>query len=170
MVSAIVIGPGRVNFSFLFVCAPRELRLEGVHAALEPQRPHHLRHHRFVAVGADAHLDLVGEVDALDALQEAVHEVLARLLAVADDVDAGVLLLLDGEEGGVALGLLQVGALEPPRRPQLVGLGQPGRLRQAAGDGGLEHGAPPRQVRRRRAFAGRRWTGSASAGIVEARS
>ena len=35
------------------------------------------------------------EVDALDLLQKAVHEVLARLLAVGDDVDPRVLLLLD---------------------------------------------------------------------------
>ncbi len=141
MVSAMVMGPGSVNFSFRLVWARASLRLHGVHPALEAHRRHHLRHHRFVAVGADAHLHLVGEVDALDALQEAVHEVLARLLAVADDVDAGVLLLLDGEQGGVALGRLERRAFEPPRRPQPVGLGEPGRLRQAAGDGGLEHGA-----------------------------
>jgi hypothetical protein len=46
----------------------REPCLHGVHTALEAHRPHHLRHHRLVAVGADAHLDFVREVDALDAL------------------------------------------------------------------------------------------------------
>jgi hypothetical protein len=69
---------------------------------------------------------------------------LARLLAVADDVDTGILLALDGEERGVALGLLECGALEPPWGPQGIGLGQPGRLGQAAGDGCLKHGLPPR--------------------------
>ena len=96
-------GQGELELS-LRVCAG-EPRLHRVHAAPEAHRPHHLRHHRLIAVGADAHLHLVGEVDALDPLQEAVHEMLARLLAVADDVDAGILLLLDGKQRGVALGL-----------------------------------------------------------------
>jgi hypothetical protein len=89
--------------------------------------------HRLVAVVADAHLDAF-EVDAVDRFEKAVHEMLARLLAVGDDVDAGVLLQLEREERGVALGLGQLLAFEPPRRPQLVGLGEPGRFRQAAGD------------------------------------
>ncbi len=67
-------------------------RLGCVHAAGQPQRAGDRRHHRLVAIVANAHLDLVGEVDALDALQEAVHEVLARLFAVGNDVDAGVFL------------------------------------------------------------------------------
>ena len=65
-----------------------------VHAPLELQRAGHHRHHRVVAVVADAHLHLALEVDALDVLEEAVDEVLARLLAVGDDVQAGVFLLL----------------------------------------------------------------------------
>jgi hypothetical protein len=54
-----------------------------------------------------------------------VDEVLARLLAVGDDVDAGILLKLDGEERRVALAGFEVGAGKPPRRPQLVGFGEP---------------------------------------------
>ena len=73
-------------------------RLEVVDAALQPQRRHHLRHHRLVAVVADAHLDLVGEVDALDRLEKAVDEMLPRLLAVGDDVDAGILLQLQRQD------------------------------------------------------------------------
>ncbi len=119
---------------------PRQLRLEGMHAALQPQRRHHLRHHRVVAVVADAHLHLVLEVDAFDALEEAVHEVLARLLAVAHDVQAGVLLRLDPQQRGVGLGLAQFVALRLPLRPELAGLGQPRGLGQAAGGGGGEHG------------------------------
>ena len=134
-------GAGQGEFQFPPGVGARQLRFHRVHPPLEADWRHHLRHHRFVAVGADAHLHLVGEVDALDAFQEAVHEVLARLLAVADDVDARILLLLDGEQGGIALGRLERRAFEPPGRPQPVGLGEPGRLRQAAGNGGLEHGA-----------------------------
>src|SRR5690606_14560534 len=47
--------------------------------------------------------------------------------------DAGVLLLLDPDEGGVALRLLEFLALQLPFRPELFGLGQPARFRQAAG-------------------------------------
>jgi hypothetical protein len=131
-----VIGPGSVNF--LFRMARQNTRFRLVDPPFEPQRPHHLRHHRVVAVVADAHLHLVLEIDAFDELEEAVHEVLARLLAIADDVDAGVLLLLEPKQGGVALGALQLCALRAPRRPELAGLGEPAGLGQAAGDGGLE--------------------------------
>ena len=117
----------------------RELRLGRVHAALEPELAGDLRHHRLVAVGADADLDLVGEVDAVDELDEAVHEVLPRLLAVGHDVDAAILLQLEREQGSVALGPFELSAGEPPGRPQAVRLREPGRLRQAAGDGGVEH-------------------------------
>jgi hypothetical protein len=40
-----------------------------------------------------------------------VHEVLPRLLAVRDDVDAGVLLLLQPEERCIALGGGEIRAL-----------------------------------------------------------
>ena len=63
---------------------------------------------------------------------------LARLLTVADDVDAGVFLLLHGEQRGVELGFRERLARELPRRPQLVRLGKPSGFRQAAGDGGGE--------------------------------
>ena len=101
----------------------------------------HHRHHRFVAVGADSHLDLVREVDAVDEFQKAVDEMLTRLFAVADDVDAGVLLPFDRKQRGVELGRGQFIALQPPLRPQLVRFGEPGRFRQAAGDGRRKHHA-----------------------------
>jgi hypothetical protein len=69
------------------------------------------------------------EVDAFDLFEKAVHEMLARLLAVADDVDATVLLQLERQDGGVAFGVVQLGACEPPLRPELVRLGEPGGLR-----------------------------------------
>ena len=61
---------------------------------------------------------------------------LARLLAVADDVDAGVLLQFYRDQRGVVLGGGKLFALQAPRRPQLVRLREPGGFRQAAGDGG----------------------------------
>ena len=107
----------------------RQLGFEGMHAALEAQRRDHLRHHRVIAVVADAHLHLVLEVDALDLFEEAVHEVLARLLAIAHDVQARVFLRLDPQQGGVGLGLEQRIAFGHPLRPELVGFSQPGRFR-----------------------------------------
>jgi hypothetical protein len=53
-----------------------------------------------------------------------MDEVLARLLAVGDDVDAGILLQLDGEKRRVALAGFEVRPGKPPRRPQLVGFGK----------------------------------------------
>ena len=110
-----------------------------MHAALESEIAAHHRHPGFVAVGADAHLDLVGEIDAIDEFQKAMHEMLARHFAVADDVDAGVLLHFDREQRGVELGLREIVTLQPPLRPQSVRLGEPGRFRQAAGDGCRKH-------------------------------
>jgi hypothetical protein len=95
----------------------RVARLGGVHAPLEAQRAGDRRYHRFVAVLADAYFDLAREVDAVDEFQEPMHEMLARLFAVGDDIDAGVLLAFDRKQGRVelALGKLRPGKL--PRRP-----------------------------------------------------
>src|SRR3546814_16594371 len=87
-------------------------------------------YHRLVAVGADAHLDLVLEVDAVDEFEEAVHEMLPALFAVADGVQPGIFLLLDPQQRGIALGEIKLLAHGLPQRPQLVGLGQPERFRQ----------------------------------------
>ncbi len=65
-----------------------------------------------------------------------MDEVLARLFAVADDVNAGVLLKFEREKRGVVLGLRQFVAIEPSWRPQPVRLGKPGRFWQTFGDGG----------------------------------
>ena len=145
MVSAMVIGPGRVNFSLRLVCA------RAACASIAWTRPFsrsgagHDRHHRLVAVVADSHLDLVREIDAVDPLQKSVHEMLARLFAVADDVDAAIFLQLHRKDGGVALAFREFIALQPPGGPKLFGLCKPGRFRQAAGDGGLEHVPPDRR-------------------------
>src|SRR5262245_157891 len=78
-------------------------------------------------------------IDTLHTLQKAVNKVLTCLFAVADNVDAGILLFLDGEQGRVLFGGFQCLPLEAPRRPQFVGFREPTGLRQAAGDRGLEH-------------------------------
>ena len=78
----------------------------------------------------------MGEIDALDFSQETVHEMLARLLALGDDIDAGVFLQLYRQHGGVALGALKLGTAGLPGRPQHVGLGQPFGFWQRTGDRG----------------------------------
>jgi tryptophanyl-tRNA synthetase len=94
-----------------------ENRLGLVDASLQLQWRGHHRHHRVVAIVADSHLHLAAEVDALDELEKAVDEVLARLLAVGDDVDPGILLLLQPQQRGVAFGALELGARAAPCRP-----------------------------------------------------
>ena len=83
MVSMMVIGPGMVIFSLRAVWARAKRASVPCTRPLSLQRAGDGRHHRLVAVVADAHLDLVREVDAVDEFEEAVDEMLARLLAVA---------------------------------------------------------------------------------------
>ena len=113
-----------------------EPRLARVDAVAQFQFADHGRAHRLVAIVADAHFDALVEVDAVDRLEKAVDEMLARLLAVADDVDAGVLLQFDRDQRGVVLGGGKLFALQAPRRPQFVRLREPGGFWQAAGDSG----------------------------------
>src|SRR5262249_56905308 len=73
-----------------------------------------------------------------DKLEKDMQEMLARLRAVGDDVDAAILLQLEREHRRVALGVREGRAGGPPGGPQSVGLGEPGGLRQASGDGGCK--------------------------------
>jgi hypothetical protein len=61
---------------------------------------------------------------------------LARLLAVGDDIDAGILLQLERKQCRIVFGLVELAAFEAPRRPQPVRRREPRRFRQAAGDRG----------------------------------
>jgi hypothetical protein len=131
--------PRHGDLELLLRVRPREPRLDLVHAPLQLERPHDHRDHRLVAIVADAHLDLVLEVDPFDGVEEPVHEVLPGLLAVGHDVQARVLLLLQPEECGIALEPREVCALRAPLGPELVGFGEPVRLGQAARDRRLEH-------------------------------
>ena len=68
--------------------------LETVDALLAAKRSGDGRHFRVVTIVADAHCDPSGKIDTLDVFEKAVHEMLTRLLAVGDDTDPGVFLLL----------------------------------------------------------------------------
>ena len=104
--------------------------------ALAADRAGHGRDLGLVAVGADADHLPAAEIDAFEIGEKAVDEVDARLLAVADDVDPGVLLQLHREDGRVDLARRERGAFELPGGPEFLRLGEPEGLRQAAGDGG----------------------------------
>ena len=124
--------------------APRRMRagdqrLVGVDAVAPAQRAGDGRHVSLIAVVANADAHAAGEIDAVDACEKTVHEMLTRLLAVGDDVDAGILLNLQREQRRVALAFGERLAVEPPRGPQLARLGEPGRFRQTAGDRRFEH-------------------------------
>src|SRR6185436_17547947 len=119
----------------LFRMVPEQPGFGLMYAALQAQLGGDHRHHGVVAVVADDHLHLAAEIDAVYELEKAVDEMLARLLAVGDDVDARVLLLLEPEQGGVPLRALELGARAAPRRPELLRFGEPLGLGQAAGNG-----------------------------------
>ena len=82
------------------------------------------------------------DVDAFERGGEAVGVAFAPLLAVGDDVEAGALLVADGDERGVVLRLLEKFRRDPPqflgahaRRKaagQLLAVDQPVRLRVGA--------------------------------------
>jgi hypothetical protein len=122
--------------------AARRLRLGHVHRTFAADRSRDRRHLGLVAVGADADHGLLAKVDAVEIGQKPVHEMHPRLLAVAHDVDPGVLLQLYRKHGGVDFPLLEGIARELPGRPEPLRLGEPGGLRQASGEGGFEHGEP----------------------------
>ena len=61
-------------------------------AAGEAKGARHRGHHRLVSVRPNSDLDLAGEIDAVHGFEKAVHEMLARLLAVGDDIDSAILL------------------------------------------------------------------------------
>src|SRR5262245_25323108 len=122
---------------------PREASLLAVHWPAPFHRACHRRYVDHVAVVADSHPRLLRPVDAVDLLQEPMHEVDARLLAVGDDVEARVFLLLEPDQRRVALGGLQLLAVKTPRRPKLLGFGEPGGLGEAACNRRPEHAPTP---------------------------
>src|SRR5437868_1926846 len=95
----------------------RDARLRGMHWTFAAQRAGDGRHHRLVAVVADAHRHASGEIDAVNTFQKTVHKMLPRLLAVAEDVDAAILLDLQRKERRVALAFGERVGAEAPGRP-----------------------------------------------------
>ena len=93
------------------------------------------RHAGIVAIADSDGLALL-EIDTVEVFDKGRDEMLPCLFAIADDIDAGVLLLLQGQTQRVLLALDQFITLQLPWRPELLGLGEPGGFGQAAGSGG----------------------------------
>ncbi len=138
-----VIGPGMVILRPWVVWARASCASAACTRPFSVSSLNDARHHRGVAVVADSHRDLLREVDAVDELKEAMHEMLARLFAVGDDVDAGILLQLQDEQRRVGFCSREVIALIAPGRPEAVRLSEPEGLWERAGDGGRKEGHRP---------------------------
>ena len=63
------------------------------------------------------------------------------LLAIADDVQAGILLVMEGEADRVVLGLLEpIGPRHPRSEQLMIRISEPGGLGEASGERGPQHG------------------------------
>ena len=124
-------GPGDGELQAALGLSAEEADLVGVDRTAPAERRRHRRHIGLVAVGADADRDHLGKVHAVPARRSPIRSDDASLLAVGDDVDAGLLLIAQGQADGVALALLERRAREAPRRPERFRRGEPrglGRL------------------------------------------
>jgi hypothetical protein len=81
---------------------------------LPPDPAGDARHRVRVAGAVEGGAGIV-EIDAFQRRGEAVGIALAAHLAIGDDVEAGALLVADGEDGGVVLRLLEIFRRDPPQ-------------------------------------------------------
>jgi hypothetical protein len=122
----------------------QEFHVADLDRMLAPDRPHHPGHGRKPA-GTVGSLAGIVEIDTRERGGKAVGIALATLLAVGDDVEAGALLIADGEQRGVILGAVEPLRINEPKivrahaRHLLGKLGavdQPVRLGVGADQGG----------------------------------
>ena len=124
-------------FGFALGHAAQELRVLDIDRMTASHRAHDHRHIGVVTV-ANPHCLAVLEIHAVEVLDEGRHEMTTCLLTIADDIDAGRLLVGDSKTHRVALALGEPLAFEQPGRPELIGRGKPGRLGKAPRNGGLQ--------------------------------
>src|ERR1051326_6590473 len=110
-------GPGQSELQPLARMRPGPAHLLTMNWLPAPQYASDDGYLGHVAVGPNAQVDPAAEVDTADALQEAAHEVLPRLLTVRDDVDASGLLQFESNQHRVALALPELLGWQPPRGP-----------------------------------------------------
>src|SRR5690606_24196646 len=75
------------------------------------------------------------EIDAVEVFDKRSDEMLARLLAIADDIDARLPLIVESQAQGILLSRSQFLILQFPWRPKFLWLRKPGGFWQAAGGG-----------------------------------
>ena len=85
--------------------------------ALAADRTGHRRDLGLVAVGSDADRLPARKIYPVEIGEKAMHEMRARLLAVAHNVDAGILLQLHGEHRRIELALGESRPIELPGGP-----------------------------------------------------
>jgi hypothetical protein len=107
-------GPGSVTLTARSVLALRNSRSATWIGARAPHRADDARDRDRVAAAVQRRPRVV-EVDPGERRGEAVGIALAADLAVGDDVQARQLLVADGDERGVVLGLLQVLRVDAPQ-------------------------------------------------------
>ena len=92
----------------------QELDVAHLHGVPALDRADDARHRVGVAAAVERRPRVV-DVDAREGGREPVGVALAALLAVGQDVEAGPLLVMDRDERGVILGLLEVLRVDPPQ-------------------------------------------------------
>ena len=133
---------------------PQELQVADLDRMFAADLADDARHGVGVAAAVEGRPGIV-DVDAVEGRGEAVRVALAAHLAVGDDVESGALLVDDGEDRGVVLGLLKPFGGDPP---QLGGADTRAGSDRPVGRG---RSANPvgRRNRRATSAAVARWTG-----------
>ena len=83
----------------------QEFNVTDLHGMAPPDLANDTRHYGRRAAAADRFAGIV-EIEAVESVGEAVRIADAPDLAVGDDIQPGVFLVADGEQGGVILSLL----------------------------------------------------------------
>src|SRR5205814_9496189 len=99
-------GAGDGHLDFAIGVGAEELDVAHLHRMLAPDFADDTRHDVGLAAAIDARAGSV-DVNTLQRGGEAVGVTFAAHLAVGDDVEAGALLIADGQQGGVVLGFLE---------------------------------------------------------------
>lgn len=127
-------GTRQGPFDRLLGLLAQELGVFDEHGLAARHGAHDRRHAGIVAV-ADPDRLAVLEINAFQVLDKRRHEMLTRLFAIADDIDAGVLLFLQRQTQRILLAFGQALVLQFPGRPEFFRFCEPGGFRQAAGSG-----------------------------------
>src|SRR5262249_48315144 len=91
-----------------------ETQIRDAHRLAPPARTDHARNWVSVAAAIEGRAGIV-QIDSIEGRRKAVRIALTTDLAIGDNVEPGVLLSLDGNDGCIILGLLQPGVRYAPQ-------------------------------------------------------